>query len=393
LVRLDANGNQITKRDAGHHPEGVSLQDCRDNQSIQFSLIITNIAGNGNTLTGEVWATDAAADCSDPVQRGSGVQQCYRLENIGFPIAPNPIVNIPVKQMIQGLGDQSTLGPDGCRVINSAVINVWFLALAGTTANGQLSVPVSVDTQGPSPLSNVRVQPGDTRLFVAWDQVGEGGAEDITGALAYCDPNPVPAGPTDAGSTEVCTTPEAGPDADDADTSETPEPTCTTVPLEGGAVEPIPPPDTSVDSNGKACATQSFAPVNGQPLIPDTALHDKYFCGEILGVTGNTIKITDINGVPLQNSHIYAVAVAATDSFANVGQLSSPLCQWPEPTSDFWRSYRNAGGEAGGGFCSIEGPGVPVGSFGLMAVGIVVGCSTIRRIRRIRRCSDRRSDR
>jgi hypothetical protein len=381
LERLDSNAKPIGKRSQALNPEGVNLQDCRDSQFIRFPLLITGSAPN---LTGEVWATDSGANCSEAVQRsGSGVQQCYRLDNIGFIITPTQSIDIPVRQLIKGVGDQSaTTGADGCRRLNSSTVNVWFLALAGTQASGQLTLPVRVDTQGPRPLSNVRAQPGDTRLTVAWDSVGEGGADDVIGAVAYCDPDPVPAGASDA-STEECTTPEAGPDG------ATPEPTCTTVPAQSGAGDPIPQPG-NIESNGSKCETQSFAPVGGKPRIPDSALSAKYGCGNITGTTGNTIEIKDFAGGPLVNRRTYAVAVAATDSFANVGELSTPICQFPEETSDFWRDYRESGGESGGGFCSVEGPGVPVGSFSLMAVGIVVGCSFLRRWRLVR---GRRNDR
>jgi hypothetical protein len=371
LPRLDSNLQSVEKRNPSLNPEGVNLQDCRDNQYISFPLTIT---GTGN-LIGEVWATDTGAACNDPVQRTSTAAQCYKIPSARFIITPTQTVNISVREMIKGIGDQSAVtDASGCRQINLSTIDVWFLALSGSTATAQLDVPIKVSTLGPQPLSGVRALPGDTRISIAWDAVGEGGAADVVGVVAYCDGDPQPVGATDGGTQDVCTTPEADPDADAA---ETPEPTCTTTTTGGSAAgDPIPAPGT-IDSNGKACATSAFTPASGKKLIPDRAFNEKYQCGSLTG-TGNTV----VADRALENGKVYAVAVAATDSFGNVGELSAPICQFPEATSDFWRDYRNGGGQSGGGFCSVDGPGVPATGFGLVMMGVVVGLTSWRRARR-----------
>ena len=375
LPRLDSNLNSVEKRNPSLNPEGVNLQDCRDNQYISFPLTIT---GTGN-LIGEIWATDTGAACSDPVQRNSTAAQCYKIPSARFIITPTQTVNINVKEMIKGIGDQSAVtDASGCRQINLSTIDVWFLALSGSTASAQLDVPIRVSTLGPQPLSGVRALPGDTRISIAWDAVGEGGAADVIGVVAYCDADPQPVGATDGGTADVCTTADADPDAD---ASETPEPTCTTTSTSGTAAgDPIPAPG-AIDSNGKACATSAFTPASGKKLIPDRAFNDKYQCGSVTG-TGNTVVAAKVADKDLVNGKTYAVAVAATDSFGNIGELSAPICQFPEATSDFWRDYRNGGGQSGGGFCSIDGPGIPAGSFSLLMVGVVVGLSSLRRARR-----------
>jgi hypothetical protein len=243
----------------------------------------------------------------------------------------------------------------------------------------------------------VRALPGEGAITISWDAVGEGGAEDILGAQAFCDLAPVPPGASDAGSTTTCTADGATVNVDASDPAEVSDAgaTCTTVTNPGGtAGGPIPTPST-IPSNGTACETQSFAPVNGVKLAPDSTLTSKYGCGNVSGPTSSTVRVTSVNGQPLVNGQVVAVTVAATDSFGNIGELSAPICQFPEATSDFWRDYRSSGGQSGGGFCSVENPGVPLGSFSLMAVGIVVGLSTLRRVRRVRLARDdrRRNDR
>ena len=59
--------------------------------------------------------------------------------------------------------------------------------------------------------------------------------------------------------------------------------------------------------------------------------------------------MSSVAGKPLVNGTHYAVAVAGTDAYGNVGKLSTVICEFPEQTSDFWNAYKNAGGESGGG--------------------------------------------
>lgn len=70
-------------------------------------------------------------------------------------------------------------------------------------------------------------------------------------------------------------------------------------------------------------------------------------------VTGETTTSAQITG--LTDNVTYAVAVSAVDSFGNPGPPSSPLCNFPAPVIDFFDLYRDAGGQAGGGFCAIRG--------------------------------------
>lgn len=379
LARVAGDGvTSVTKRDSTLSREGVNLQDCHDNQFIEFPLTETFAVGDA----AEIWATDqgGSSDCSDPAKRPGTPPACYKVGT--FALSTTTTVTIPVKTLIRGTGDSATLDSQGCHLIDNATVTVYFMIFRGgttTAAAGKDTAPIKVDTVGPAPLANVRAQPGNTRISVAWDSVGEAGGQDITGAQAFCDSSPVPVTAFDAGSSQVCTDADADPDA--ADGTATPEPSCTTVANEGGAAgDPIPQPP-NIDSNGKACTTKAFAQVNGKNVVPDAKFSAMYGCGSITGTTGNTITIKDVGGAALANGRTYAVAVAGTDSFDNVGELSSPICQFPEETSDFWADYRKAGGQAGGSFCSIDGAGMPAGSFGFMAVGAAFGASALRRLR------------
>ena len=220
-------------------------------------------------------------------------------------------------------------------------------------------------------------------------------ADDVIGAQAFCDPSPTPSGPTDGGATTTCTLADGAAfsvDASDDAAVEDAGATCTTVANPAGASGAAIPSAAGIPSDGKSCTTASFTPASGK-LVPDAALKAKYGCGSIDGPTGNSIRIDSIGGAPPVNGQVYAVAVAATDSFGNLGEVSSPICQFPETTSDFWRDYRNAGGKSGGGCAVVEGPGAPVGSLSLLLVGGVVALSTMHRARRARSKGARRNDR
>ena len=373
LERLDKDHKQVDKRSQALNPEAVNLQDCHDDQFIRFPLVIS---GTG-AYTGEVWATEGASNCGTAVARQTGTGQsgqCYRLSP-SFIITPNQNVDVSVKEVIKGLGTQ-TLDSNGCRETAQTSITVWFLILSGSGSDAVQSamVPVTVATKGPDPLTGVEAKPGDTRINVTWATVGEGGSTNVLGVQAYCDTNPSAAGATDAGTHQVCDDAEAA--AADSEAA-APEPNCTSVAnSSGGAGAPIPAMG-SIGSPGASCTTAHFTAADGKPFVPDSKLND-YKCGDITG-QGNTITINSVNGVPLANGTTYAVAVAATDTFGNLGKLSTPVCQFPEQTSDFWHDYRGAGGESGGGFCSIDGAGMPAGSLGLFMVGLVISVASVRR--------------
>jgi hypothetical protein len=56
----------------------------------------------------------------------------------------------------------------------------------------------------------------------------------------------------------------------------------------------------------------------------------------------------------LDNNFPWAVAVAAEDSVNNIGNLSNLACGIPKDIRGFYEAYRQAGGEAGGGYCSFS---------------------------------------
>lgn len=380
LARVDANGNAVTKRIA-IQPEGINLQDCLDNLQILFPLVTV---GFSTAETFQIWGTDqSGADCTVATARSGATQTCYQI-NANFARTQTQTVQIPIKELTKGLPSVTDTGADGCRRVNNYAFTVFFLILDGDSVTANASDTLQVDTIGPDALSNVRVLPGNNSVTIEWDAVGEAGADDVIGAQAFCDPNPQVASAVDAGASIVCTDDAGGIvtgfDASDTDSLADAGVTCTEVQNEGGTTggTPIPTVDSGIPSNGLACTTQAFTPDSGTVLVADNALINAFGCGSLTGSQGSTIRIDSIGGQPPSNDRVYAIAVAATDSFGNLGAVSAPICQFPEETSDFWRTYRNEGGSAGGGFCSIEAPGFPGGTSALAVMGLALALSSAR---------------
>ena len=84
----------------------------------------------------------------------------------------------------------------------------------------------------------------------------------------------------------------------------------------------------------------------------------------------------------LTNGIEYTVGVSGYDTIGNAGKMSDPACATPVPIDDFYKLYRQAGGIAGGGYCSVDEPGVGGTMFGASALAIALGLFIRRRNRR-----------
>ena len=377
LPRLDKNGNQTQKRPLQLNPEGVSFQDCIDDQQIQFTLQMSGFEPNAFI---EVWASAGGVDCGQQVNRSSVNQLCWKVAP-NIPLQINVTAKIPVRKIMAGAPPFKATALndtiDACGQVDLANITVQFLYFSPGNAAGAAAskkdIGVAVDTVGPPAPTGIRSQPGDTRVQVSWDNIsGEGGVSALTGVKVYCDPAQA-TGDTvverEAGCREV---PIEVP-VDDAGEGGVTDAGFETV-CDDGGTETIP---------GAECASPNFIKIglDGQPtaIIPDAEFNAQYECGSITGNTGTTVVAEAVGGNPLMNGTRYAVAVAGTDAYGNVGALSSVRCEVPAETTDFWDSYREAGGQAGGGFCATSGPGAPTGSLAAFGIVLAAALSSLRR--------------
>lgn len=109
-----------------------------------------------------------------------------------------------------------------------------------------------------------------------------------------------------------------------------------------------------------------------QVLVPDEPPPDQNRCGE---TTRNAEQIQTRR--TLQNGTRYAVGIAAVDRFGNPGPLSAVACGTPEPINGFFEEYRAAGGEGGGGLCSLSRSTTSSGLW--LGVGAVACATLVRR--------------
>ena len=386
LPRLDKDVKPVQKRPQTLTPEGVSFQDCIDDQQIQFTLQMAGFEANAVI---EAWAS-IGQDCKAPTARGGGVTTCWRVSET-IPLATVADVRIPVRNLMAGAPPArpidvvpgQVVDESVCGKVNLANVSVQFLYFppgqGGATASMDKSITVIVDTVGPLPPSGLRALPGDTRIKVEWTNISGGSADggatggltELTGIKVYCDP--VSAQTTTTPNAPICHDEpvDAGPDADASVDGETIE-----VCEDGG---------TST-STSTECGSANFVNEDGSKIIPTAEFNSKYECGSITGNTGTSATASAVGKTALVNSTTYAVAVAATDRFGNVGELSSVVCETPEVTTDFWDDYRKAGGRAGDG-CATAGAGAPLASTAVLGVGVTLALSSIFRFRRRRKAA------
>ena len=308
--------------------------------------------------------SNSGADCSAQTARTGAAAVCWRVIK-GIPLSTNPIVILPVRKIIGGRTDTNNEeGRDTdevCGSVDLTNLTLQFLYFSpGNLAQAayKVDVPIQADTIGPVAPTGMKILPGNTRLSISFNALGEGGVVELSTIRAYCDPEPV-----GTVSSNTCDSSTNG-DADDAADGDAGCQTTSTPLTEGGT-----------------CTSSAFVDRDGKKVQPDNDFNAKYECGNLpVSSTGSVVIARNLRGAPLENRRTYAVALAASDSFLNVGALSDTVCEYPEETEDFWSDYKNNGGRAGGGFCSVESGAAPIGSFAVMGIVIVFGTSLVRRL-------------
>jgi len=115
----------------------------------------------------------------------------------------------------------------------------------------------------------------------------------------------------------------------------------------------------------------------GSSLKAGEAPNTSILCGSNTGTA-----VTSGTAGDLENGAVYAVAVTGKDLAGNEGTLSEVVCGTPEAVTDFYESYRQAGGSAGGGFCSFSLQQSPKG-VGLFAGALLIVAGLRRRQRTV----------
>jgi hypothetical protein len=321
-ITLSSSGVSHTiARDGYRVNTAINYADCRDEDAIQFSL---SLASRGSYAL-EAWAGSACDTESNRTNSSSTL--CWKVYS-AVPNTNYPVLSIPVRSILYGRTlasgsssstvDTSDAGtstssepgvPDACHdkttSASAQTITVYFMFVdGGESAQGTITKWVATyKLVAPPPPDHVSAGVGEDLLIVDFSYDDANSDTTINGYQFFCDPPPGAAAAADAG----------------------------VIPEDGGGALP-------------SCTVSSR-------LVPGTRVTDElqqFRCGQASSTAASGMATGLVNYVA------YNVAVAATDTFENVGELSPLGCQGPQPVTGFFEAYRNAGGEAGGGFCCFS---------------------------------------
>lgn len=439
--RILPNGDNLgySTRPQNQNPEGISYQDCIDDQTLQFSLVLTGFTGVDEV---EVWAS-LSSDCTATTDRGisATASVCWGLPGPGGGNYITDLVsngnstytfNIRVQDLLawqvtppipnQALNPPAQ-GVAACHIqptFAAVSMNINFLAINGDEGSDgtPYQYTISTDTVGPPAPAGVGESVGDTLFNITWTQNTD---SDTAGYDVYIDP--IPGGGNDEAGTGdegvsrtlVCpdsgsTTVEASVDGSIVDSSVEAS-SSVDASTSGGPCYYVNSGSSSQGSAGAHCndsvlesAITQDGGVDGSVIVVAPTYDE---AGDLLSEGGqeegnggiSTIPQANLIGVNsgtgltisdksvgqyqitgLQDGTWYNVVVAAVDGTGNIGPASPQVCDFPAPVSDFWQTYRKDGGQAGG-FCALD----TIGAGGTSLAGVafvVVGAALARRRRR-----------
>lgn len=356
IVRRDTKGNALPPRIINGVTQAVSHQDCLDDISIEFPLVLGGLP-TSNAL--QAWA---GASCTDPTARTGANPTCW-------PIYPSSIaattqaVNPRIR--VQDLVSQIIVQPKNLvytaatssvcstQALSSGqtMVSVFFIWVDGQSnaISSAPDFPIAVKLIGPPAPTAVTASAGGGLLKVGW--TAPAGEKDLAGYWIYTQNS---AAASDASSTTDAST---------------------LVCDDGGLL------DGGTDDSGDAIAIQVDASCTS--VASDAAVAA---CGTIDPKTATSQQMPGAVGggtvTGLVNGATYALAVGAYDSFGNVGDLSGVVCASPQETSGFWERYRAEGGTAGGGYCDLDGVGLPGAPAAGAFVFALAGLAALRRRKR-----------
>jgi hypothetical protein len=368
---------------------GLSRADCEADLVYNFSSIISGWS------TGEfqVWASNTADCKSKDARTATTNRQCWQVTT-PKPAFFNGTLAVPIKgrDLVAYVGQTP---PDDYTPADSSVctnqsgtaavkVTLYFLIVDSSSKEALgtgASYGISTDLLAPTApaISGLEVQ--NQALKVTWGTStdtdiltyevcrDQGVAVATAGVVAAETPEAAGLGvggsvcaaigstsSTDAGA-------DAGADAAIADgDAETPDAT-------DAAAADAETTDAAADSASAADASGSDGgalPDESSDLVCESASK---------GATSYTFS-------GLENDKVYTFVLRAKDTLGNQGDVGTAACQYPSATTTFYDGYTGAGGQAGGGFCSM-GRGSLTGVTGFaIAMGGVAGLALLRRRRR-----------
>jgi hypothetical protein len=197
-----------------------------------------------------------------------------------------------------------------------------------------LSYAISLDGVPPASPAGLKVTPGNEALQVSWEELPY--LDDLEGYIVFCS---------------------------------------------RGGEHPVFPGDFSpLYTPAGVCPADDQPSGGSSGTAPDklAQLDPQFTCSDIIRSAGPVRLFQLQNGIP------YVVGVASVDKSGNASPIENVVLQVPIPTRDFYRSYREEGGAAEGGFCAVApGAGRRTPWLALAVLGPLAAIA-IRRARRRR---------
>lgn len=354
----------VKLRSQQYTPMAISRADCEAGDHFFFPL---TLGGSYGSYELQVWAGTNGTDCTPQTARTGTTPVCWQVYR-GVPTSITPTLDIAVQDIVgqhkppdgaPGSGTVADCNPGTGAATAPQTVQLTFMFVMGTGGDGIGAVPypITFDLAGPVPPGSVSAGIGDTMLVLDWAQSTD---TDLAGYNFYCDPVPGQEGAaTDAGADSGGGAGAGGSDAGAAASC----PDASTD--DAGDAEACEAGTGSTDAGGSdaggitvvgACTTTLAA-----GALPDPAR----LCGGVGSKMSTSGHVTD-----LIDGQSYAIAVAGVDGVGNIGPLSNVVCGMPQPVDDFYKLYRDAGGKAGGGFCSIDRAPFGPRAFGALAFAL-----------------------
>jgi hypothetical protein len=426
-------GRTVPLRNTAQKPFWVSRADCLAQDKLSWGVNMVGFTG----LTLQVWAGNNGVDCTAVNERQpGGSAECWLVYSTTPTVSPLT-VNIPAVDIVARNTPDTTpenkLGyPAACNQTDTPIgqqLTLYFMFISsGTTITGMAQQVTSVgyDLSAPAAPTTLSVSAGETRLHLDWQGTV---TNDTTTFRFYCDPPPGALqadggvkttslsnhlgtlalgdgglGFDTGGVTGFGGAIGLGGDFGLGGTFGTGADTSTSggtggslgtsaggsggtsgaggISDAGGTGGTTGVTDTGgtagTTSVGTSCSSTSIIQPGVDPVYP-TPL-DAYECGSVSGNIANRGTATN-----LVNNVNYVVAVSAVDLVGNASPLSSTACGTPVEVTDFYELYRQAGGKAGGGICSLSRIPNPGSRTFVAALGVLAVIGVGRRVRRRRR--------
>jgi hypothetical protein len=390
VTRYASDGTtQLTRNYSIEYAKGIAAQDCFENTYLEFTV---NAQGAGYAII-QVWASEGS-DCTNTQTRNGNTSQCYKPLPNDLPFSYSQSVKFRVQDIVSQMGltqkqpVYSAGTNDTCTRLQAARqnenISIFFMVLQGDNLIASATATVPVKLGGPPAPTVSQVGLSQSILKIQFAS-----ASDTTtrGFVAYCDPLPEHEDP----SKRV-----ASSDVTDPDGSTPGNPACNTPPFGISGLQ------TTASLNvlasgfggssdggyagysggygGQDSGATGDGGSDGGSTTSGTSsaivIDSKYECARVSDSAVSEIKIEHVSV-----GYAYNVAVAAVDAVGNIGDLSSVTCARPVTVNDFWDVYKAGGGPGGGGYCALNGAGLPASIGGIWLL-TMSGLALVRILRR-----------